>query len=120
MKLRHFLWISLCLLAGCLGTYNRPIQLVSFEGPSYPEAARTQKIEGFVVVRYDVTVDGVVHNLRVAESVPPGIFDEAALATVGGWRYKAPILDGISQAVRNMESRVAFELGNPDQYDEFR
>ena len=120
MKSPRLLWLSVFLLAGCLGTYNRPIQLIAFEGPSYPETARAQKIEGFVVLRYDVTVDGVVHNVRVAESEPPGIFDDSALKTVRGWRYKAPILDGVSQPVRNMESRVVFELGNADQYDDFR
>ena len=112
-------WLSLALLAGCLGSYNRPIQLISFAGPSYPEAARLQKIEGFVIVRYDVTVDGIVHNVRVAISEPPGIFDDAALATIRTWKYKAPILDGESQPVRNMESRIIFELGNTERYDDF-
>ncbi len=112
-------WILLLLLAGCLGSYNRPIQLISFSGPSYPEAARQRKVEGFVIVRYDVTVDGVVQNVRVVAAEPAGIFDEAALATLRTWRYKAPILDGEPRPVRNMESRVVFELGNSEQYDDF-
>ncbi|MCZ6642764.1 MAG: energy transducer TonB [Gammaproteobacteria bacterium] len=112
-------WILLFLLAGCLGSYNRPIQLISFSGPSYPETARQQKVEGFVIVRYDVTVSGVVHNVRVVSAEPPGIFDEAALATIRSWKYKAPILDGEPQPVTNMESRVEFQLGNSEQYDDF-
>ena len=109
----------LLLLAGCLGSYNRPIQLISCVGPSYPETARLQKVEGIVIVRYDVTVEGVVHNVRVASAEPPGVFDDAALAAVSRWRYNAPILDGERQAVRNMESRVSFVLGNTEQYDEY-
>ncbi|MCZ6618013.1 MAG: energy transducer TonB [Gammaproteobacteria bacterium] len=112
-------WPLLLLLAGCLGSYNRPIQLVSFVGPSYPETARLQKVEGTVIVRYDVTVEGVVHNVRVASAEPPGVFDDAALAAVRRWRYNAPILDGERQPVRNMESRVTFVLGNTEQYDEY-
>ncbi len=119
MKSYHLVFGFLLLLAGCLGTYNRPIQLISFDGPEYPESARLEKVEGFVVVRYDVTVGGVVHNVRVADADPPGIFDEAALAAVGGWRYKAPILDGEPQPVHDIESRVEFELGNTDRYDDF-
>ena len=118
-RMKLILGLSLLLLVGCLGSYNRPIQPISFGGEvPYPEAARLQKIEGFVIVRYDVTVEGIVHNVRVAEAVPPGVFDEAAIATVRGWKYKAPILDGVPQPVRDMESRVAFELGNTEQYDD--
>ncbi len=112
-------WLSLLLLAGCLGSYNRPIQLISFDGPRYPETAQLQKVEGFVVLRYDVTVEGVVHNVRVASSEPPGVFDEAALATIRTWKYRAPILDGESQPVRNLESRITFELGDTKKYDDF-
>ncbi|MDA1073289.1 MAG: energy transducer TonB [Proteobacteria bacterium] len=104
------------LLTGCLGTYNRPIELINEVGPVYPEAAKQSGIEGYVVVRYNIDVDGVVSDVEVVEARPQGVFDEAAKETILSWRYKAPILDGQPQAVRGVVSRVTFRLDEDDVY----
>ncbi|MDP6376614.1 MAG: energy transducer TonB [Pseudomonadales bacterium] len=109
--------VVLAVLGGCVGSSNRPMQLLDAVGPVYPEDARTAGVEGSVVVRYDLSNRGEVRNLWVVHSEPPGVFDEAALAAVARWRYRPPTLDGVPQKVRNIESTVTFALKVADPYD---
>ena len=75
------------VMHGCAASQNRPMQLVSGSGPIYPVAAKAERIEGSVVVRYGVSVDGRVINARVESAEPEGIFEDAALTAVRSWRY---------------------------------
>ena len=105
------------LLAGCATGFDRPMQLIGDAGPVYPEAARAQGIEGWVRLRYDITIDGRVENLKVLESSPPGVFDAAALAAVAQWRYRAPVIDGAPSAVSGVVSTLRFELDAAERYE---
>ena len=109
--------LTTALLAGCMGGYNQPMQLVEDAGPLYPEAARAQGIEGWVKVGYDIAIDGRVENLRVLESSPPGVFDAAAMAAVAQWRYRAAVIDGAPSAVSGVVSTLRFELGAAERYE---
>ncbi|NOX50410.1 MAG: energy transducer TonB [Gammaproteobacteria bacterium] len=104
-------------LAGCSASANRPLQLLSGQGPIYPAAARDKGVEGVVTVRYDVTVDGHVINARTVSA--RSIFDEAALVAVRSWRFNAPRVNGEVQATTNRESTVTFKLEGADRYDQY-
>ncbi len=104
------------LVAGCMTSSNRPPQIVSADGVVYPEEARQQRVEGFVRVEYDVTVDGTVANAHVIESNPPGIFDAAALKAVRSWRFHPAVKKGDIASMQNLVSRVNFKLGESDAY----
>ncbi len=105
-------------LAGCAGG-NQPLMLVSGTGAVYPPHAREQGVEGYVVVRYDVDVDGRVQNARVVKASPPGVFDESALQAVSRWRFKPPERHGEAKPVRDLESRLNFSLEGADRYDQY-
>lgn len=111
-----FLVFSAVLLAGCLGSTNRPLQLLSGAGPIYPAQARADGVEGEVVVRYAVSEEGLVVNPTVVSAEPPGIFDVAALTAVASWRYSAPIHDGLRVAVPEVRSVVRFRLDQTLDY----
>ena len=121
MKLTRMLVSSawLILLTGCLGPSNRPLQLISGGGPTYPAAARADGIEGFVVVRYNVTLDGRVSDARVVRAEPPDIFDAAALAAVRSWVFNPPLVDGQPQPEIGRQSTVTFKLGTGDEYADY-
>jgi len=104
------------LLAGCAGTQNRPMQLVSGAGPVYPAAAKADHVEGVVVIRYGVSQDGRVINAKVESAQPEGVFEDAALAAVRSWRYNPALKNGQPVAVDNVLSTLRFELGNGDLY----
>jgi TonB family protein len=117
MKRILIAWLAAVALAGCISSGDRPLRFLSGEGATYPESARAQRIEGYVVVRYDVAVDGVVTNATVVESVPPGVFDEAALAAVRAWRFAAPTLKGEPQPAPARTSRLDFRLDESEDYE---
>jgi protein TonB len=112
-RVATLLWIALAV-AGCAST-SRPPDLVSAGGVVYPVEAKDKKVEGYVRVAYDVSVDGSVTNVRVIESDPPGVFDEAAVAAVRGWRFHPAISDG-KPVVKELVSRVNFKLGESESY----
>ena len=111
--------VAIGCLQGCAASKNRPMQLVSGSGPTYPADAKAERIEGAVVIRYGVSVDGRVINARVESAKPEGIFEEAALAAVRSWRYNPALRDGEPVAVDNVLSTVRFELTANDRYRDY-
>lgn len=72
--------------------------------PVYPDDAHG--MSGYVIVKFEVSPYGDVHNASVTEAQPAGLFEAAALAAVKRWKYNPGAdLDGGSQA---MEARLAF------------
>ena len=110
--------LALLFCTGCMGSQNRPMQLLSGSGPVYPSDARAAGIQGDVVVRYDVSAAGTVVNARIESAEPPGVFDQAALAAVRSWRYNPQIREGEAQEVKNILSTVRFRLDDDDRYDD--
>ena len=78
--------------------------------PAYPESARAQGIEGHVVVRFNVSVQGAVENISVVESVPLGGFDASALAAAARLRFEPRIVLNEPVAVENVEYRFDWTL----------
>ena len=110
----------LCLcLAGCISAQNRPLQLISGGGPAYPAEARERGLEGYVVVRYDVTAAGGVSNAQVVEAQPADIFDAAALVAVRSWVFQPALVAGEPQAQQGLHSTVRFKLGSGAEYAEY-
>lgn len=58
--------------------------------PVYPEGALVRGIEGQVVVEFNLAEDGSVGNLRVVSATPAGVFDQAAIQAMRGWKYAVP------------------------------
>lgn len=115
-----YLGLLLCVcLAGCLSSQNQPLQLISGAGPGYPAEARERGLEGYVVVRYDVTDDGTVSNAEVVEAQPAGTFDAAALLAVSSWVFKPALKNGEPQFQRGLHSTVTFKLGSGAEYSEY-
>jgi protein TonB len=60
--------------------------------PRYPPRARRRGLEGLVLLRVEVGMEGAVTRCEVLESSGHGILDDAARDAVHAWRY-APALD---------------------------
>lgn len=78
--------------------------------PPYPETARVQGIEGYVIVNFTVTIAGEIANLEIIESVPSGVFDETALSAASRLRFQPRIVLDEPVAVDNVEYRFDWEL----------
>ena len=53
----------------------------------YPERAKQRDIEGNVVVSVLIGKDGRVKNMKILESNPPGVFDEAVKQSIPQWTF---------------------------------
>ncbi|ELR03694.1 hypothetical protein GMDG_08932, partial [Pseudogymnoascus destructans 20631-21] len=73
--------------------------------PAYPAGARSQKLEGYVVVSYSVSASGAVSNVSVVSASPPGIFNAATVAAVRQWRFKPS-----PQGAQGRRTTVRFKL----------
>ncbi len=103
-------------LLGACSSPSRPAQFLSGPDLVYPATAKAAGIEGYVVVRYDVTAAGAVANPRVVESVPAGTFDAAALASLSRWRFRPRVEDGQAVSAPNRVSTLRFRIGESDEY----
>lgn len=70
---------------------SRPPTVLEQVVPQYPRQARSQGIEGLVLVRIIIGIDGRVEpeHIRIIRSVPA--LDAAAVAAVRQWRFSAAI-----------------------------
>jgi protein TonB len=68
-------------------------QLVATE-PVYPLVALRNRIEGWVEVDFTVTESGVVRDVEIVAAEPRGVFDAAASAAVGQWRFRPRVVNG--------------------------
>ena len=57
--------------------------------PVYPKEAVAKKLEGSVLLKFDVTADGNTENISVVKSEPAKIFDKSARRALREWQYNA-------------------------------
>ncbi|HHJ15200.1 MAG TPA: energy transducer TonB [Gammaproteobacteria bacterium] len=88
---------------------DRDFMPLSRQPPRYPYQAERRGIEGWVRVTFRITETGTVEDVKVLESDPPGIFDQAAVNAVYRWRFKPRISNGQAVAGR-AEQVVDFKL----------
>ena len=63
---------------------------IHIEQPVYPLAALEQGVEGKVVVEFGLDADGSVRAPQVVGAKPVGVFDNAAVQALLGWKFAAP------------------------------
>lgn len=78
--------------------------------PQYPRRAAARGIEGYVVLSFAVTETGAVADPVVVESVPPGVFDSAAIRAALKFKYKPRVEDGNAVVVQGVEHLITFQL----------
>ena len=55
--------------------------------PNVPELAWKNKVNGWVLVAFNVMPDGDTRNVRVLDASPRGVFEEKVIAAVSDWKY---------------------------------
>jgi protein TonB len=93
-----------------MGELDRPPRAVVRREPQYPYRARQRRIEGQVRVRFLVGTDGTTSEIRVLEAEPEGVFEQAVLDAVAGWRFEPGVLAGRPVAAW-MVTPIVFDLG---------
>ena len=71
-----------------IGQVDKLPQVISRIRPVYPPAAKQKNIEGVVVVKFMVTMEGTVENISVLKAKPQGYFEKAATEAVKKWKFQ--------------------------------
>lgn len=77
--------------------------------PTFPREALTQRITGSVVVDIDVDAAGKPLAVRVVESTPTGVFDQAVIDCVTQWRWAPKPVDGVAEP-RTIRQKLEFRF----------
>ncbi len=92
-----------------LETPDSPLIAVIRVRPAYPAAAAQRDLGGWVDVRFDVLPNGMPANILVTAS-SHNLFETAAIRAAERFRFRAPVIDGVPQAVSGVEYRFRFEM----------
>ncbi|WP_321531394.1 energy transducer TonB [uncultured Desulfuromonas sp.] len=84
-------------------------QLSYQTAPRYPLQARKRGLSGYVKLQFDVLANGEVRRLRILESQPPGVFDNAVLDAARTWSYQPGEVLGDKVRVRLVRT-IVFNL----------
>lgn len=75
----------------------------------YPQSARSQGVEGYVLLSILVGADGEVERVKVLEAKPGGVFEQAATQGVRNWNFSPGTYKG--QSVKSwVRQRISFNL----------
>ncbi len=85
----------------------RPIVRVS---PKYPIGAARDGTEGWVVLAFDINTIGEVINIKIIDSQPKRIFDNAAKKALKKWKYRAKSVDGEQVEQHNFTVKLDFNM----------
>lgn len=82
------------------GFVGKKLIPLSTARPQMPEWACAQKIRGWVEVVFVVLPSGKVSNVRLIDADPKGVFEAAAIESVGHWLYpRMPKASEVKQRV---------------------
>ena len=72
----------------CIG--GEDLAAIKFDLPAYPKSAFRNGLQGWTIVRLDLTSDGLTDNVRIERSLPNGTFDKASISAVEAWQFRPP------------------------------
>ena len=76
----------------------------------YPRRAASRGIEGYLIVEFDITPQGLVSSPRVIEAYPDNVFNPASLTAILKFKYKPKVENGQPIAVYGARNKFTFEL----------
>lgn len=70
------------------GFSGKPVVPLSTARPQMPEWACDKGIRGWVEVMFTVMPSGLVRNVKLIDADPRGVFEAAAIESIGNWIYE--------------------------------
>lgn len=110
--LRMLLIIIALLLSACAPRAEKKVEapeVISMPKPTWPIYAFANRISGFVKFEYDVDAEGKVNGMRIFESVPDHLFDDAVINAVAKWRFEK------NKPIKNRQMTIVMKINQPAQ-----
>lgn len=82
--------------------------------PIYPTRALMKRLEGYVMVRFTVTVTGAVKDVEVLESTAQ-IFEDPAVEAALKFKYKPRVINGTPVEVVGVRNKIVFTMDPAEQ-----
>ncbi|CAH0539658.1 energy transducer TonB [Vibrio marisflavi] len=80
------------------------------EKPRYPMVALKRKLEGYVVLKFNIDKQGRPTDISVVEAKPKRIFDRNALLALRNWKYQPKIVDGNPVVQVGFVQKIDFKI----------
>jgi len=78
--------------------------------PIYPRRALQRKIQGFVVLSFDIDPSGRPQNVKVKEANPARVFNREALKALKRWKYQPMMVNGEAKERIGQLVRLEFKI----------
>jgi len=78
--------------------------------PKYPNKALKRRIEGFVILTFDIGLTGRHENIKIKEAKPPRIFNRDAIRALRNWKYQPLIENGEARIYPNQQIKLEFKI----------
>ena len=78
--------------------------------PTYPPHAAARGIEGWVLLEFAIAASGAASSIRVLDSEPPGVFEDAARRALARWKYRPQQRGGRPVARCCVRQMIRFRL----------
>jgi len=92
------------------GGSDRDIMPLVRINPDYPRRAQTRGVEGWVQFEFTITPSGTVADVKVIDSEPKGIFEDAATKAILRWKYNPKVEEGRAVERRGVRVVLRFDL----------
>lgn len=90
------------------GEFSEGIRVRHMPKLVWPEGARKDQIEGWVILVFDIEKDGTTSNIRVKDSYPLRYFDQSAITAVSKTLYYPIIENGEAVKRENHAIKLTF------------
>jgi periplasmic protein TonB len=78
--------------------------------PEYPRRAQSRGVEGWVQFEFTITPAGTVKDVKVIDSEPKGLFEDAATKAILRWKYNPKVEEGRAVERRGIRVVLRFDL----------
>jgi TonB family protein len=86
-----------------------PARLIKRIDPIYPLEARQRVVQGAVVMKATIAVDGTLQNIKIISGDP--MLRNAAMDAVSKWRYEPARVEGVASAI-DTTITLTFSMGD--------
>jgi protein TonB len=87
----------------------RPIVRIN---PKYPINAAREGKEGWVILAFNINEIGGVVGIKIVDSSPKHVFDQAAKQALRKWKYRPKLMKGKAVKQTNLTVQLDFSLDN--------
>ena len=78
--------------------------------PEYPRRALDMRLDGYVVVTFDVNSEGRVENINIIEANPNNIFNRSVITAMKKWKYQP-------RPAKNLEIKIIFKHNESTRFE---